>query len=107
MKRVPALRKHRALRPYPRQATLIEAITSPCVAFVFLAHKKRPDQADIGLIRPKFSRPERYTRTEQITDLAVFAVAIIMRIDQIDDIPANLLISHRRIRDSRNGLAGG
>lgn len=47
------------------------------------------------------------TRAEQITNLAVFAVAIIMRIDQIDDIPANLFIGNRRIRDRRNGFAGG
>jgi|GEM_PF-2558929 len=49
----------------------------------------------------------RATRAEQLTDLAVFAIAIIMRIDQVDDIPPNFLIRHRRIRDRRNGLAGG
>lgn len=49
----------------------------------------------------------RATRAEQITDLTVFAVTIIMSINQIDDIPANLFIGHRRIRDRRNGLAGG
>jgi hypothetical protein len=48
-----------------------------------------------------------YIRAEQRADLAVFAIAIIMRIDQIDDIPANLFIGNRRIRDRRNGLAGG
>jgi hypothetical protein len=48
-----------------------------------------------------------YIRAEQLANFAVFAVTIIMRIDQIDDIPANLFIGNRRIRDRRNGLAVG